>query len=173
GQKYLICCDSLSALQAIKTGSCNYLVHQILEKINNSPKEIHLEWVPSHLNLPGNNLADELAQNALNLDIIENLPLDYSDYKINIKKQIHLKWQRQWDETNEGPNETNLYKIKPVLKNWPSSNRKNRQEEVILTRLRLDTNLLNRKHKFTGDNFPLCQTCQTRLTSNHILIECP
>ena len=62
GQSFLICCDSLSVLQAIKGGTPNYLVHQIYDQLLNTTKEICLEWVPSHLNIPGNNLADEMAK---------------------------------------------------------------------------------------------------------------
>ena len=55
GQSFLICSDSLSALQAIKGANPNFLIHQILEKLNNTTKEICFEWIPSHVNIPGNN----------------------------------------------------------------------------------------------------------------------
>ena len=76
-----------------------------------------------------------MAKRALNLDSIEDLPLDYSDYKIKIKKYLNLKWQNDWDKVNEYPNDTTkLYCIKPVLDNWKSSNRKTRHEEIVLAR---------------------------------------
>ena len=58
GQQFLICSDSLSALQGIKGGTPNFLIHKILDQLDNCQKEICLEWVPSHLNLAVNNLAD-------------------------------------------------------------------------------------------------------------------
>ena len=115
GQKFLICCDSLSVLQAIKNGTPNFLVHQIYDQLENSTKEICFEWCPSHLNIPGNTQADLMARNALDLDEIEILPLDYTDYKIKIQKYLKSKWQTHWDELNEYPNETRLYSTKPVL----------------------------------------------------------
>ena len=115
GQSFLICCDSLSVLQAIKGGTPNYLVYQIYDQLLNTTKEICLEWVPSHLNIPGNNLTDEMAKNALDLAEIQHLPLDYSDYKIKIQRYIKSKWQAKWDERNEYPKETRLYKTKPVF----------------------------------------------------------
>ena len=84
GNKFLICCDSLSVLQALEGGSPNYLVHEIYTKITNSEKQIHFEWVPSHVNLPGNNMADEKAKEALELEEIEPLPLDYIDVKTTV-----------------------------------------------------------------------------------------
>ena len=148
GEKFLICCDSLSALQAIQGGTLNALVHKIYEKITLSNKEIHFEWVPSHLNLQGNSLADLAAKQSLELPQIEQISLEYTDYKNNIKSELKIKWQAFWDSDNEYPNTTELYPIKPVIKEFSSSNRRNRQEEVILSRLRLGTCLFNKKHKY-------------------------
>ena len=173
GQKFLICCDSLSVLQAIKGGTPNFLVHKIYDQLTTSTKEICFEWVPSHLNIPGNNQADEMARKALDLEEIQNLPLDYSDYKIQIQRYLKDKWQNQWDERNEGPNETRLYKTKPVLQCWSSSDRKSRQEEVILARLRLGTCLFNKKHIIPRENHLMCQQCQVDLTPTHLIIDCP
>ena len=173
-QNFLICCDSQSALQAVQGGTPNSLVHQILDKLSTSPKTICLEWVPSHINIPVNNLADKMAKEALNMQSIEVLPLEYCDLKILIKNFLSKCWQRHWDRTNEPPNDTTkLYPIKPVLQDWKSSNRRNRSEEIILARLRFGTCLLNKKHLFTGEPFPFCTPCQTNLTIAHLLIDCP
>lgn len=173
GEKFLICSDSLSALQAIQGGTINALVHKIYEKLTSSNKEIHFEWVPSHLNLQGNNLADEMAGRSLELTQIEQLSLDYNDYKNRIKSVLKIRWQAFWDSDNEYPNTTNLYPIKPVIKEFTSSNRRNRQEEVILSRLRLGTCLLNKKHKYKGEPHPLCNTCHVELSIIHMLLDCP
>ena len=126
------------------------------------------------MNILGNNLADEMAKGALNLDTVEDLPLEYCDYKTKVKNYLNLKWQRSWDRINDPPNNpTKLYQIKPVLQDWSSSNRRCREEEIVLARLRLGTSLLNKKHLFTGDPFPTCTVCQTDLTMAHLLIECP
>ena len=173
GQNFLICSDSLSALQAIKGGTPNFLVHQILGKLNDTTKEICFEWTPSHVNIPGNSRADEMAKNSLDLEEIEPLPLDYSDFRIKVKNHIKISWQRHWDRINEYPNETKLYRIKPVLKDWSSSHRKNRQEEIMLARLRLDNCQFNKGHIIPRLPCPTCQLCQTELSTEHLLINCP
>ena len=174
GNNFLICSDSLSALQAIKGGTPNFLVHQIIEQLNNTTKEICFEWVPSHYNcIPGNTRADEMAKSSLDLEIIEQIPLDYCDYKIKIKNHIKQSWQRHWDQINEPPNETVLYRTKPVLKEWPSSNRKNRHEEIMLSRLRLNNCQFNKGHIIPKRPPKICQQCQTCLSTEHILISCP
>ena len=83
-----------------------------------------------------------MAKGALNLDTVEDLPLEYCDYKIKVKNYLNLEWQRSWDRINDPPNDTTkLYQIKPVLKDWSSSNRRSREEEIVLARRRFGTTL--------------------------------
>ena len=75
-QDFLICSDSYSALQTIKSGKLNALTSQIFSLYTNmpNPKSITLEWIPSHKNIPGNELADKMAKQSLNLNIITHIP---------------------------------------------------------------------------------------------------
>ena len=170
--KFLICCDSLSVLQALEYGSPHHLVHEIYYKLKNYDKEIVFEWIPSHVNLPGNNEADEMAKEALDLDSIEPLPLDFIDLKSNTRTFIKNCWQKHWEETNT-PSAKFLYEIKPDLVELKSSNQGTRPEEIKLARLRLGTCLMNRKHHFKNEPHPLCNICQTRMTIKHAIIDCP
>ena len=88
GEKYLICCDSLSALQAIQGGNANSLVHKIYEKLESGNNEIHFEWVPSHLNLRGNQEADDQARQALELPLIQQISQEYTDFEVQIRKTL-------------------------------------------------------------------------------------
>ena len=81
--------------------------------------------------------------------------------------------QTFWDSDNEYPNTTDLYPIKPILKVLTTSNRRNRQEEVVLSRLRLGACLFNKKHKYKGEPHPICNTCQEEMSINHMLLDCP
>ena len=67
---FLICSDSLSALQTLKSGIENSLSHKIMHKIATTNKTIKLEWVPSHMDIPGNEAAEKKAGEALNLNNI-------------------------------------------------------------------------------------------------------
>ena len=81
--------------------------------------------------------------------------------------------QTFWDTDNEYPNTTNLYPIKPIIKDLLTSYRKNCQEQVVLCRLRLGTCLFNKKHKYKGEPHPLCRTCHVEETIIHVMLDCP
>ena len=175
---FLICSDSLSALQTLKSGIENSLSHKIMHKIATTNKTIKLEWVPSHMDIPGNEAADKKAGEALNLNNITEIPLNYNDFKSSINRYIRNKWQEKWDNINTYPNKiTHLYQIKPVIKDWSSANRKSREEEIILTRLRQGACLFTKKHLFNREPAPNCEHCQTDpptpLTISHVLLQCP
>ncbi|XP_043243586.1 uncharacterized protein LOC122392598 [Amphibalanus amphitrite] len=70
-EKAVICTDSASAIMAIKTRrpEPNRLVHNIKKQLYKlgEGKDIKLLWIPGHLGIPGNEAADKLAKDALNL----------------------------------------------------------------------------------------------------------
>ena len=66
-----------------------------------------------------------------------------------------------------------LYNIKPIISEWKSSNKANRPEEIKITRLRLGTCLFNRKHHFSNEPHPICNSCQIPISVLHIIIDCP
>ncbi|KAI5747082.1 hypothetical protein M8J77_010861 [Diaphorina citri] len=78
---------------------------------------------------------------------------------------VVTQWQRSWDNILINK----LKKIKPIIVEWPSSQRSNRMEEVVLTRLRIGHTRLTHKHIFTREPQPLCQ-CGDILTIHHILV---
>ena len=95
--------------------------------------------------------------------------------KLNQKLKKHLNkiQQEEWDQLGLGPNRTFLHQIKPVIKKWESSNRRSRQEEVVIARLRHGTCLLTKEHHFTTTPRPLCPHCGIFPNIPHILIHCP
>ena len=172
-QCFLICSDSLSSLQTLKSGLDNSLAHIIMEKLETTTKTIKLEYVPSHKEIPGNDRADKMANLAQNLNEITQIPLEYNDFKAKIRKHLNKTWQEQWDQVNYFPyTPSHLYPIKPVIKDWPSINKNTREQEIILARLRLGACLFNKKHLFDKEPPPECHNCQARLDVHHILIEC-
>ena len=64
--KFVIYSDSLSAIESIKNNknknALNIKVNQVLSSIQD--KSIVFEWVPSHTNILGNELADKAAKKA-------------------------------------------------------------------------------------------------------------
>lgn len=85
------------------------------------------------------------------------------------RKAIQTSWQKEWQNLHST---SKLYKIKPVLKDWKSSYREKRREEVILERLRIGHSLATHKHLFEKTPTPICETCRENLTIEHILTSC-
>ena len=89
--KYVICVDSLSCLQAIEQQHIDHpLVLDVLEKysalIN---KTVLFCWVPSHVGIRGHELADAAAKAALN-ERLTIMTLPYSDFKPLVKRFIQV-----------------------------------------------------------------------------------
>ena len=84
-------------------------------------------WLPSHVDIKGNEAADVKAKASLDLEI-SNLKVPCTDFKPFINRYILSKWQMSWDRATFNI----LQEIKPVL----SKNniyRSLRREEVVLT----------------------------------------
>ena len=74
-------------------------------------REIVFIWVPGHVGIRGNSVADSPAKDALDDDIsVELIP--FSDLKPRTNKYILELWQSEWDEFPENK----LYKIIPSIK---------------------------------------------------------
>ena len=76
----------------------NPLIQQILKKYYylSVSKEIVFCWLPSHVNIRGNELADLEAKSALSL-MITNFKIPHSDFKSNISQYINNKCQSVWE----------------------------------------------------------------------------
>ena len=86
-----------SCLQAIEQQHTDHpLVLEVLEKysalIN---KTVLFCWVPSHVGIRGNELADAAAKAALN-ETLTIMTLPYSDFKPLVKRFIRGKWSDFW-----------------------------------------------------------------------------
>nr|CAH7739180.1 unnamed protein product [Callosobruchus chinensis] len=54
-------------------------------------------WVPSHINIPGNELADAAAKRATHSSPDEGILTPVIDWLNNIKRTIQQLWQIQWE----------------------------------------------------------------------------
>ena len=84
---------------------------------------------------------------------------------------MRAKWQQMW---NNEPDTNKLKFIKPNVNFWGSSIQNKRQEEVILTRLRIGHTRLTHGHLMSTphEDVPRCVSCNTVLTVKHILSDC-
>ena len=95
------------------TSSKNRLELPLLETylyLTDFGKTMILAWVPSHVAIRGNQMANTLAKEVTKM--ITTLKLPFSDYKTKIKHYIRRKWQTIW---NISPN-NKLYEHQPTVK---------------------------------------------------------
>ena len=74
--------------------SLNIRISDILNKIKK--KTIVFEWIPSHVNIAGNELADIGAKEATRERNLYRLSLSTKEFNGIIKKKIFHKWNKEW-----------------------------------------------------------------------------
>ena len=168
---FVICSDSLSALQAIEHLHIdNTLVLEIIQCYYHlilRHKNIVFCWVPSHVDIPGNEQADKAAKSALTLNVTPS-KIPHSDYRQHIGAFIKSGWQSFWDEQINNK----LYKIKPHLGNWPPTPKIPRRDQLVLTRAHIGHTYLTQGYLLRREECPMCVACMEVLSVDHILVHC-
>ena len=170
---HLILSDSLSSLLAIRAfNPTNPLVQDILSlltSLNRAGKTVNFCWIPSHVGIAGNELADAAARRAASVACTRRLPLPAQDYYPKINTFLRSQWQRGWSALTSNK----LKELKPSLRPWPSSSRRSRGEEVTLCRLRIGHCYATHGYLLRGEDRPMCGHCHVPLTVAHVLLSCP
>ena len=169
GKGLLICTDSLGACMAIdrgvKGGSRPELVMNIIESLwdlKDSNQQTTICWIPAHVDIQGNEMADEAAKIGKDKDQIEiDVKLSYTEIKAINKKHIkEITFQHVWDE-HTGTSTNIIRQIIPTIRynieldNWH------------LNRMRMLRPKFSFTHKETW-----CLKCRIPIDIQHILLEC-
>lgn len=169
-EKFVICSDSKSALQAIKNKlMANPMVLDVLITYANIPdhKEVVFCWVPSHVDIEGNEKADFCAKQALQKEITD-FTVPYSDFQPLINDFIMLSWQSRWNALENNK----LHSIFPNVRNIIPFRVNSRRDQTVLNRCLIGHTRLTHLHLLFNEDAPLCEDCHTPLTVKHILIDC-
>ena len=168
---FLILSDSLSALQALAN---NKFDHPLLVQIRvlhsellEDNKDIIFAWVPSHIGIRGNSLADRAANEARRGEVKSKTTI-FSDFKPDINRYMHAQWQNAWDDQTENKLHKIVSKVGDVLPRC----RPNRREEVVLGRLHIGHSHFTHSYLLKGEEMPFCYACDEPDTIEHILISC-
>jgi kelch-like protein 2/3 len=169
-QKYVICSDSKSAMQALLNKRVEIpFIKDIIMTLTTmcESKEIIFCWIPSHVDIKGNETADFYAKKALNQEVTE-YSIPYTDFKKQIKDFISYSWQVQWNSCENNK----LRSILPQVTANIVTNTKSRRDQAVIHRCLIGHSRLTHAYLLIGEPSPICETCQSPLTIKHILIEC-
>ncbi len=149
-EKVLICSDSLSVLASLRSFHSKawqdilYEVLQVNTRISCMGCQVKFMWVPAHVGITGNEMADRLAKRALTKENVEvQVTVSKAEVKCIIWGEINKTWQYRWDREEKG---RHLYQIQRKVKE-DRLGRGNRREEAVMTRLRLGHCSLNKTLK--------------------------
>ncbi|XP_060867266.1 uncharacterized protein LOC132942682 [Metopolophium dirhodum] len=169
--KAIIFSDSLSTLTSIlnihQPNSISGKIHNQIHRLKSNTQTIIFCWVPSHVGIRGNELADTFAKEAISSHLSRQIhTCTFQDLKTTIDNHILAQWQILWSTLH-----TKLNKIKPTVSPWPSFLLPRRQE-VILNRLRIGHTWVTHKHLMDRSEPEQCQTCGETSTVEHIICHC-
>ena len=170
--RHLIITDSASSLAALRSGRAHasWLVSAILKLLTTLSArgaETRFLWVPSHVGISGNEAADEAAKIAASLAPPPRFKVPPADIKVLINQSLQSEWQTRW----EAEPDCFLKHLRPTVDRWESSSRRNRREEVCLTRLRIGHTYITHGHYLSQSDPNTCPKCGERLTVKHVLSE--
>lgn len=130
------------------------------------PERIKFCWIPAHIGIKGNEIADQAAQNAQNSPLI-NIRIPHSDYKSKVKHLTHQKWKQIWTELNHNK----LREVQDTTNLCENINSLSRKDAIVIIRLRIGHTHLTHGHLMCREEAPVC-TCQEMLTIKHIFTSC-
>ena len=171
-RRIMIASDSLSSLQALEDlQSSQPIITEIQCKLYNLQQkgnDVQLCWVPSHVGVRGNELADKAAVAATTSEPQTRTALSHRDYYPYIKKKIKKKWEDNWRVVTGNK----LREVKATVNPWRTSYNTNRIHEVSLCRLRIGHTLYTHQHLMERRPQPICETCAEPLTVKHLFTTC-
>ena len=155
----VILTDSLSALQALSSGSTESSLKQLQDnsRILSQKNNVVFQWIPAHVGIPGNEAADKLAKEGGKLLQPHN-PVSYNE----AKTQLKLSFKEQWKKRNDGycPKKDSIHSL-------------TRKEQTTIFRLRTGHCGLNKHLKRIGvADTANCQCGADEQTTHHFLQSC-
>ena len=164
--------DSLSAMHAMQRTNPldnRNLINKINEYVKNledSGRFVSVTWIPSHIGVPGNEIADELASEGQLKDPTITIPCSDSSNLTDLYYRVKEKWKHSVRMSPKAGVKRYL-RIEPSLKtvNIPLSNR---YDEALMARLRLSAGT---RCTFYCPTF--CARCDEDFSVSHYLVNCP
>ena len=130
-------------------------------------KVVHLQWIPGHSSLPGNDLADSLAKAGVSLDP-SNISVSLAPLISSQRQSLYTSWRRS---VQSGVFQHQIPSVSPEELTLPRSAR------CALSRLRCNghSTLLNSYlHRVGRAETPSCSNCGSESQDlSHLVLDCP
>jgi ribonuclease HI len=169
---FTIFSDSMSCLKALQSHKLTHpIILATLESVHHrmsSGKLITFCWIPSHVGIKGNELADRAAKDALTHILEDSFKIPHYDLKHDINMYIKSKMQTSWNNTIFNK----LHTIKNVLGETKILNAKSRKNEVVFHRLRIGHTYCTHSYLLRREPAPDCNVCLCLLTVVHFMCQC-
>jgi RNase H len=177
-EKVWIFSDSQAAIKRLKNSSLKagqYYVHSIrkwAEKFQNLGIQMQLEWVPGHMNIRENDLADAAAKKGTKLQkVAVESYISLAFIKKKVKKTALVDWNKMWqDSKTKGKH----YKQFECKSKW-NLKAKTIKKQIWATHIQLKLehgyfkSYLCRLPNYDSE---ICQFCNTRENPEHMLLHC-
>ena len=177
-RRFVIFCDSKSVLESISNQeSKNPLIIMLLDKLQvlKTLNDIKFCWIPSHVGILGNDVADSGAKAACNSDHANCIKIPFTDFLPKVKIYIKNLWKQRFSSLHHNVRSIKLYTINPEIKPFHCHGL-SRKDEIIIHRVRIGHTRLTHSYVMEGgliDHPPLCYFCHNYpLSVKHLLIEC-
>ena len=142
--------------------------------VSEQHKLLEFCWIPSHKGIRGNEIADQLAKQALNGPPTSQYKVPFTDKFPQIKAFVKNEWQQYWI-THGHELDNKLFAIMPDIGEYDVS-KLNRKEQVLIHRIRIGHTRLTHSYLMDnqiGNNPPQCIYCnRDEMTVKHLMIHC-
>ena len=168
--------DSLSSILALQDPEnkssmhLNYTIQELVQKLT-TEFPVKIQYVPSHKNIKGNEIADGAAKAGHNNRISLITPVTNDDFIRICREKLWMCWREKYadDVMNFGKG-IHFYSNKPIPKHWPWSSHKSRTVETTLAKLRIGHIGLNSHlYRIKKSDSDMC-SCGSIETVDHFLL---
>lgn len=180
-QQVTIFSDSKSSLQALNNSrsleSDIFSIQKQAQFIAEKGIHIKFQWVPGHEGVKGNELADELAKQATEVELDETITNKMTKCRLRrgLIKETITEWQKQWDISKDGRHTYSLFSKVSEDIAFETYDNIRRHDKTNLRRALAGhfpcRSYLNRFHLDQTDECRLC--AKESETIEHVILNCP